>query len=327
MDSRTFYTLYAPFRTAKAVERAANGDVIVFDSTGRTLYAVHPVPSSWLLSNLSLAEQKDMLKHIADSLSDQAALTPSLMQAVRTTRDHLESLGDKTVASKSLPVCAGPVSSALSAHTASKLSSGTELEQRSVKMTVESTPASPAAQQATSPPINIHLSPMFHLGQAPTSTKADATPRLVLRDPAPTTQAGNHDASSRLAAPSHDASPAMSQSRDIFATLNILLDDTDQLLSNHFPESERDSRGGKEIPAARECIAQVLKLYHGRHRTASAGVQLANFMVDAASKAVKQALSQQIVRETANVEQANKQAELLREQWVLQARRQQEALD
>jgi hypothetical protein len=52
MEPNTLYTTYGHYRTAHEVEAADHVDVIYLESTGRTLYAIHPVPKAWFNNNL-----------------------------------------------------------------------------------------------------------------------------------------------------------------------------------------------------------------------------------------------------------------------------------
>jgi hypothetical protein len=70
MKPNTLHTTYGPYRTAQPVKAVEFVDVIYPESTGRTLYAVHPVPKAWLGNSLSEDEYQDMLAHIATLLSD-----------------------------------------------------------------------------------------------------------------------------------------------------------------------------------------------------------------------------------------------------------------
>tara|TARA_R110002003_G_scaffold1322_2_gene22878 strand:- start:766 stop:2268 length:1503 start_codon:yes stop_codon:yes gene_type:complete len=367
MASNTIHTIYAPYRTARAVETAENADIITLESTGRTLFAAHPVPTPWLRANLSRQEQQDVLDHIAAIMPNRAAFPARFLQAVRTTRDRLESIGDEDVVEgvvvadrhstySTVPIppfgnTTAPSSSRMPdqgleddvidslGHDFSHMTMHNTQNMplpppRSAQRHVRTTSCmgdfqgvgqrdlgTPNSLPSPQSPYHINVAPHINIESTLRPSVAPAT-----RD-----QTASIDGTPRENAttfiPSTSTTRGPSPSRDTLTALDVELEEAGLLLCRHFQESDQLSYGGPEIVAARDYVARL----RNGGRVVAESLWLARSMVEAARRAVGEALSRQAVQDTMNTDdRARRQTQVRSEQQERNrghARREQEARD
>jgi hypothetical protein len=101
-----------------------------------------------------------------------------------------------------------------------------------------------------------------------------------------------------------------SPSRDTLTALDVELEEAGLLLCRHFQESDQSSYGGQEIVAARDYMARL----RNGGRVVPEALGLARSIVEAAHRAVGEALSRQAVQEAVNTDgRARRQTRLRQE--------------
>jgi len=93
-NTRVLNTIFGPYRTSQAIQRAEFADFIPVPISKTNINAVHPIPIYWLEDELLPRERDQVREHVMSILSNSNGLPNAFIAAVNNTLNNLDDIRD-----------------------------------------------------------------------------------------------------------------------------------------------------------------------------------------------------------------------------------------
>lgn len=93
-NTRVLNTIFGPYRTSQAIQRAEFADFIPVPTSNTDINAVYPIPIQWLRDELLPRELAQVREHMVSLLSESHTQSTAFIAAVNETLDNLDAILD-----------------------------------------------------------------------------------------------------------------------------------------------------------------------------------------------------------------------------------------